>query len=414
MAPVSVARAVLVCALVAGSSARADDADPVPLPVPPPTARRPVAIVDLGTDSKELVDNLEEALNNHAALERMPSALDVALGDRIVDEDQDDIAKATQARKDAEDALAAFDFKTAATYADAGEKALARVTPSRAAKIYAGLELVEGQARLGLRDGKGADAAFALVHVLDPALALEAALYLPEVVAAFDHARMSAETRLVEIQGTGRVWIDGHDVGAAPGSFSLAVGTHLVQIAGPERMTAGREVTVVAEDPKAPRPMDPVVIEESTIEKAVLIHRARSLLAQASDPVSRAGAMTHLASLVEVKDAVLLRNDAGALVYEVWHEGSGLAGAKAVSKDSIGRYVPDAGKILDDVEPPKPTLVVRKTYPIPLPHPPKWYEKRRYQAGILGGVIAIVATSILISRYEGTIHNDMNLAPVMH
>jgi hypothetical protein len=368
--------------------------------------RRPLAVVATGSAADpalaDLANRLASDLIRNDQLEPVPDSTAVALREPFADEDIAPLADARTNLTAAQDEVAAFQFADAARSAMRAEEALLSASPRAAAELRGELRVVHGIALLADRPGDAA-AEFALAQRLAPGLALDPGRYLPEVVDAFAAARARAPTeeRAIDVTGTGRVWIDGRDAGTAPGRFSVTVGLHVVQLVGPARLTRGREVDVRP----APAALGSIAIDAADASLAVRIHRARAALAAAADPLARAGAMTALADLVAVDDAlVLARDSAGALVYDVWRRSAGFAarGPRAVAGEP-------AKKLLDIVAPPRPKPIAKRIYTIPfVPPPPRWKEPRYY---LLGGLAAVlVGTGIyLIATHQGNVGLSDNL-----
>lgn len=372
--------------------------------------RRPVAVVDLDLTPQgkalELTTSFNETLISHEVLQGLvdfPTA--TALQDPIVDEDQGEVTAASNLLADADKNLAAYKFPDAARDAAQGIADLNNVFPNTALDLRADLELAYGIALLGQHHAAEADAAFALVRTLAPTRELDAARYLPEIVEAFTRAKPQTTRRAVEIQGTGRVWVDGRELGAAPGSFELTLGAHVIQLAGPDRMTRGRVFDV------APAPADkpPVAqIPDAEAKPAVKVHRARLALAHAPDELGRAGATKALADLVGVTDVVLLSTGADGLVQiEFWQADKGFLtdASRPVGSET-------ASRLLETIAPPRPRLVEGPITAVPMPvePPPVWHRQTRWRLGTVGVVALVVVGTYLLATYQG--HEDLNLMPI--
>jgi hypothetical protein len=359
--------------------------------------RRPLAVVAVGSAADpalgDLANRLAAALITNDQLEPVPDSTAVALREPFADEDDRALADARSNLTAAQDEVAAFQFADAARSAMRAEAALLAASPRVAVELRGELRVVHGIALLADRPADAA-AEFVLAERLAPNLALDPARYLPEVVDAFAAARAHAPTdeRVIDVAGTGRLWIDGREVGAAPGAFSVTIGLHVVQLVGPTRLTRGREIDVRP----APVAVAAVDIELAEAGLAVRIHRARAVLAGAVDAFARAGAMTALADLVLVDDALVLSRDAtGVLVYDVWRRSAGFLAAGAHPVDGV-----PAAKLLDVIAPPRPRpVVVKRAYPIPfVPPPPRWKEPRYYVLGGLAAVVIGTAIYVLVTH----------------
>jgi hypothetical protein len=389
-------RVALLCALgtLAGSARRGYAED-----------RRPVAIVDLTGDdaAKALGTAIYDQLQSHWALRSLGDpSLDAVLEGALLDEDAPGLQKAHDRQAAALDALTQFQDDAAADDAKSGEQALASVTPTAAVSLLSDLAFSYGLAELGLHHPNEANQAFALVYRLDPMRQVDPARYEPAVVEAF---RSAKETSLAHckltVHGAGRVWIDGVEVGEAPGVFETQVGQHLVQITAPDRATAGVTVALEADGE--------VVIAPPPADKLLAISRARLALAHApDDAIARAGPMKHLAELLGVHDAVLIwkRGD-GALSTQTWRDHAPGFSAPRVHGDEPPRAV------LAPLAPPEPP-VTHLAVPVPLPPvpgpEPAWYQRRWVQVSVAAGVIAGVVGAVLwASRPQYVPVNGMSI-----
>lgn len=390
-------RVALLCALgaLAGTGHRGYAED-----------RRPVAVVDLTGDpaAKALGAAIYDELQVHWALRALGDPLlDAALEGPLPDEDGPALQRAREAQAAALDALTQFQDDAAADDAKAGEQALASVTPTAAVSPLADLAFSDGLAELGRHRPNEANQAFALVYRLDPMRQIDPARYEPAVVEAYRRAKDTtlAHCKLT-VRGAGRVWIDGVEVGAAPGVFETQTGQHLVQITAPDRPTAGVAVALEADGE--------VVIAPPPADKLLAIRRARLQLAHApDDAIARAGPMKHLAELLGVHDAVLIwkRGD-GALRIQTWRDRAPGFSAPRVHGDERPRDV------LAPLAPPEPPIVHVTQVPLPpVPHPgpePAWYQKRWVQASVAAGVVAgIVGAVLWASRPQYVPFNNMSV-----
>lgn len=380
------ARVAVVCAAL-GAVAAAQSGD-----------RRKVAVVDLSGDSKAIKLRLDlyDQLQTHWALR--------ALGDPTVDgylqgsfETDDDKARANHLRDaqrdlaDAEDALAQFDYPNAVRDAEAGQLALAWVTPTEMASLYADLTLVLGQALLGQGAAHRNEAAqaFALVHRLDPLKQLDPGRYLPEIVQAYAESRAKPGTTKLTVVGKGRVWIDGVDHGTAPGTFDVGEGEHVVQLTGDTRVTRGEQVTVPEHAS--------VEIPDQDVGEEVKIKRARQALAKAPDAAARAGAMQVLARLLDVHDAVLIDMRNGELAVQTWRDR-----APGFSEFVVYRGQPPIDLLvpLAPAKPPEePKIVVPFTPPLHIDETP-WYQKSWVQGSAALGATMVVVGIVLYATRE--------------
>ena len=350
--------------------------------------RRPVAVVNLDisdtSPAKALADDLVAALFTHPDLSSLSNPTDAAaLKDPLDDPDRGPLAAARDRLQKAEEFLVAFNYGNAILYADDGRNALHAVTPTAARQLYADLTFVRGQASLA--DGRTDDAlaSFALVARLDPARKLDPARYLPEVVAAYATATSTAAAPgSITVDGVGRVWIDGADVGQAPGGFSVPAGSHVVWLTEPEHNTGGALAIVREAAPTV------VTVKPDPAPRRLVVQRARVALAKSVDATARAAAMNNLAKLVGVSDAVLLKVSETAVVVQTWRANNlerdpGFSALREHTKEKpLEILTPLAPpKKIEKIEPP---IVVK---PIVVK---KWYQKRPYQVGIAAGVVAAI------------------------
>jgi len=387
MWPAVAALRAIVCVLLSwGSYAHAD--------------RRPVAVVDLANEpaTRELGTQLKAILELHVALRALPSSTDdAALVDKLDDPDADRLRRAIDAKAKAEAQIFALDFNAAITHARDGQNELLFVTPSRALKAYADLAYVLGEALH--KDGRLADAktAFAHSYRLDPSRVLDPTRVVPEIVQAFADARSVVPGQgSIEVAGTGSVWIDGTEVGLAPGTFPATEGEHVVWRTGVDRVTRGLRVAVATGKPSVAQ-----IVDEEASQRAK-VQLARQLLARAPDPSARSAAMKRLANLVNVKDAVLLSMSNGTVIVQTWHDGPGelLQGFSALTP----RDKSTIEELLLPLAPPPKKIEPLIEGPKPLPYVQQWYERRPVQVGLVVGLAAVIVSGILFAtRDPGTV-----------
>src|SRR5450432_2549212 len=111
---------------------------------------------------------------------------------------------------------------------------------------------------------------------------------------------MKPATVALEIKGTGQVWIDFADRGAAPGTFDgIDVGEHVITVSGIDRVTTP-VLPIVPTGGTSPLPPRPAVVKvaatigvpERDADDPLKVQRARRELARAQaahDDVARAG-----------------------------------------------------------------------------------------------------------------------------
>lgn len=394
MSPVMAALRALVCALIVSFWGA----------VPALAERRPVAVVnlDLADESKArpLVDQLGYELNVHPELRSLDDSSDsAALKDRIDDPDRNGLDAAIDSKARAEGQLVEFNYDLAANYASVGQRALFTVTPAAATKLFADLALLEGQAllegagQLGASRADEARAAFALCARLDPDRTLDAARYLPKVVQEYAKARAAAAAPgSITVKGTGRVWIDGVEVGQAPGGFSVPAGRHVVWLTGAERNVGGAATAVVAGKPSE------VTISEGTVEKRTKVQRARIALARAADATAKSAAMGNLAKLVGASDAVLLQVAGDKVIVQTWRAGNvdrspGFSALRERGKE----------KPLELLAPLAPPKKIEKPIEGPVVGPKpvvvkRWYQRRSVQLGIAAGLVGAIVGGYFLAQ----------------
>jgi hypothetical protein len=390
------------CALgVLGAPVRAEPRiDPV-LPVPAASfdaaaagdqaiARHPVAVIDLTNDPavREVAYKLLELLASHAELAPPAVSDGAALVDKLPPDDELRIADARRKLLSAAKNLAQRSFREAAIDAVEGQEALWRVMPRAALTLYADLELALGQSRLGEQKDAEAREAFALTLRLDPSRTLDERRYVPEVIQTFEAARaVQPELGKIVVRGTGQVWIDGDEVGSAPGEFPAPLGRHVVWLTGMLRETAGKEVVVTAA-----RPGDATILD-GPLTRPQKVVRYRSALVEARDPASRTAAMKDLAAFVNVHDAILLSVSSGRILSQTWRDrGTGFGAIRELPRDR-------PGEILKALVPPRPLDLGVSAGRLPA-LPPPWYRRRTVQLGIAATVVAAVLGSYFWAHYH--------------
>jgi hypothetical protein len=353
--------------------------------------RRPVAVIDLTNDQavRDVANRLLELLASHAELAPPAISDGAALVDKPPADDELRIAAAQKKQAAAELNLAQRNFREAAIDAVDGQELLLRVSPHAAIALYADLALALGQSRLGEKKGAEAREAFALTYRLAPRKTLDDLHYLPEVVEAFEAAKQTDPgVGTIVVRGAGSVWIDGEEVGEAPGEFKVALGRHVVWLTGLLRETAGKEVNVTAS-----RPGDATIMD-GPLTRPQKVVRFRRALAQAVDPAARAIAMTELAAFVNVHDAVLLSAIGGKIVWQTWQDRApGFSEQRELGRDPteiLNQLAPPA--VAGDADPPPthPPLVVKR-----------WYQRPRVQIGVAATVMMAIIGGYLWAHYTG-------------
>jgi hypothetical protein len=353
-------------------------------------ARRPVAVIDLTNDPgvRDVANKLLELLAAHTELAPPAISDGAALVDAPPLDDETRIRDAQTKRKEAEQNLAQRNFRDAANDALQGQELLLHVTPRKALALYADLALALGQSRLGEKKDAEAREAFALTYRLDPRRTLDELHYLPEVVQTFEAAKkVNPSVGTISVRGVGRVWIDGEDVGEAPGEFKASLGRHVVWLTELLRETGGQEVMVTAARPGL------AMILDGPLNRPQKVVRFRLALSQAQDPALRASAMKALAEFVNVHDAVLLSKVNGKILWQTWRDQEpGLGEIRELGRDN-------PIEILKQLAPPKvvpvpPPVVVRA--PVV---PPRWYERRSVQLGLAATVATAIVSGYMWLHY---------------
>ena len=361
----------------------------VPADDPDAITRQSVAVIDLTNDQavRDVANRLLDLLAAHADLAPPAVSDGAALVDRLPPDDELRIVDARKKLASAVKNLAQRNFREAAIDAVEGQESLLRVTPRTGLALYADLAMALGQSRLGEKKDSEAREAFALVHRLDPNRTLDERRYLPEVVQTFEAARATtADLGMVAVRGTGRVWIDGDDVGAAPGEFQAPLGRHVVWLTGMLRETAGKEVVVTAT-----RPGEATILD-GPLTRPQKVVRFRIALSQAPDPAARAAAMRELAAFVNVHDAVLLSAVNGKIAWQTWRD-------REPGFSEIRELGPDRpSEILRTLVPPRPAPPEVRAVPLP-PLPQRWYQRRTVQLGVVATLVVAIVGGYVWARY---------------
>jgi hypothetical protein len=353
-------------------------------------ARRPVAVIDLSNDQsvRDVANKLNELLAAHSELAPPAISDGAALVDAPPLDDENRLQDAQRKRKAAEGNLAQRNFGEAAIDAAEGQEILLHVTPRKALALYADLALALGQSKLGEKKDAEAREAFALTYRLDPRRTLDELHYLPEVIQLFEAARKTNPgVGLISVRGAGRVWIDGEDMGEAPGEFKASLGRHVVWLTDLLRETGGREVLVTAARPSVATIMD------GPLNRPQKVVRFRLALSQAQDPAVRAAAMNALAEFVNVHDAILLSKVNGKILWQTWRDrGPGFSAIRALPRER-------PGEILKALVPPRLLDLGVSASRLPA-LPPPWYRRRTVQLGIAATVVAAVIGGYFWAHYH--------------
>ncbi len=392
---------MILCILVTGASfAHAEALRPENLDgrgagsgidTPDSAVRRSVAVIDLTNDQavRDVANKLLERLAVHPELAPPAISDAAALVDKLPPDDELRITQAQRKRQSAEQNLAQRNFREAAIDAVEGQELLLRVTPRAAIALYADLALALGQSRLGEQKEAEAREAFALTHRLDPSRTLDELHYLPEVVQSFEAAKkVNPGIGTIAVRGAGRVWIDGDEVGSAPGEFKIPLGRHVVWLTGLLRDTAGKEVMVTQH-----RAGDATIMD-GPLTRPQKVVRFRIALSQAQDSAAQASAIAELAAFIKVHDAVLLSAVNGKIVWRTWRDRApGFSAPRELGREGLG-------EILKQLAPVKQVEVAPPVVVIPVDSP-RWYRRRPIQLGIVATVVAAVVGGYLWVKNTG-------------
>ncbi|MDB4959952.1 MAG: hypothetical protein JWO36_7521 [Myxococcales bacterium] len=388
MAPGLPARVVILCVVLAGArGAHAEE------------ERRKVAVIDLSGDpaATELRRQFYRVLLGHWALQPLDTAeLDASLQGELLDEDKARIERAGRNRTAAEAALFDFNFATTRTEVTQGQRDLDAVAPTQVSTaLYADLELQLAYASFNEHKLADMSRQLALVYRLSPKKPLDPARYAPEFIEAYEAAKHADEAAkrtgvkvTLEVKGEGRVWIDGGSAGTAPGTFDTTAGDHVVQVTGDQRETAGVAVTL---------PGPPIEFAPATASTELLIQRARLALSRVPDAAARAAAMSHLAGLLGVHDAVLIyKSEDDKLLVQTWRDRE-----PGFSRPMELRNQ----KPIDFLAPLSPPKQAEPARPLPFTPPivvveKPWYQQRWVQGSIVTGTVAAIVGAILWARRD--------------
>jgi hypothetical protein len=365
-------------------------------------ARRSIAVIDLSNDQaiRDVANRLLDLLASHAELAPPAISDGAALVDKLPPDDELRVAEAQKKRQSAELNLAQRNFREAAIDAVEGQELLLRVTPRAALAVYADLALALGLSRLGEKQDAQAREAFALAHRLDPRRTLDDLHYLPEVVQTFEAAKQQGQgTGVIMVRGVGKVWIDGEEVGSAPGEFKASYGRHVVWLTGLLRETVGKEVVV-----SPTRPGDATILD-GPLTRPQKVVRFRIALSQAQDPAARASAMVALATFVNVHEAVLLSMVDGKIHFQLWSDQEpGFGPIKQLGRDNPVEILKQLAPAAPVDEPP---LVIIQ---VPVVER-RWYERPSVQIGIMATLMAAVLGGYLWARHgepDRAWHSDIS------
>jgi hypothetical protein len=397
------AASALLCTLFGAGRVRAED--PAGEPFPTRSQARPVAVIELSDTEpgRLLARAIHDSLNERDDLKQLDLAVQPALIDAITDLEAQRLDDARKLKQGAEDDLSSYKFPDAGTKAEQGQMKLHLVAPTPAVTaLYAELSFVLGAARLGERKNAEAQGQFRLAHLINPAFKPDAIRYLPEVVQAYEVAiKAKVPPGMVAVSGTGKVVLDGREVGELFGSSQRVdsiAGPHVVWLVGSDREPRGDQKLV------EPNRKTEFVIDDAKFGPAKKLQQLKVALKQAPDGAARAVAMQSLARELQVGDAVLVSGANGKLIVQTWRDRapgfSALREYRETDKpadvlDPLGR----PKRIV--IQPPKPTCpagfdlvgtaCIKRKQPI---DERAWWRKPKYQ--ITGGVAAAVVLGVVI------------------
>jgi hypothetical protein len=377
--------------------------------------RRPVAVIDLSDEppGEKLAGEIGGALNDHVELKPIddPNMWKVLIG-RITDEDKDRIDGARKNKVLAEASLEQRNFSEAASVAEDGQNKLRMSVPTpQVLSLYAELAFLVGYARLGERNPTKATLAFRLAHDLDPGFKPDTLRVLPEVVQAFEAAQQQKpQLATISIKGSGtRVFIDSKEYArdSHPDWYEVIAGTHVVWLVGPDRDARATQVTV------DPQRKENAAIDEARTSEATKVRRARIALKSAPDPTARAAAIRQLATLLDVRDAVLLTMSNGKMIVQTWRDRE--PGFSALREYRIDKGDKAADLLIPLATPPKPLPrpKPKKEIPITIVTEKSWLSKHKLWVG--GGTVAAVALGVVIyglTTWDRSFQNDTNITGV--
>ncbi len=353
---------------------------------PEPAVRRPLAIIDVvGTPSSQaLANKLSAALLSNGQLAPISNAtIAAALVGPLEDVEDVALATATRALVEAEQSLGTFETSVAIARADSAMTELQRVDPTAPhLAIYAELAFVCGRAALTDKNPSEASRWFALTARLAPTFTPDRGRYVSNVIVAYDNARRPSPTLVpLAVTGNGEIVVDGIIVGPAPMTIAVAPGPHLVHLISPEHVPVSAQIDV----------QEPAATLQLTAQVAppqIVVARLRRVLQTAPDATGRGAAITKMAKLAGVRDALLISRDTlGELAIGTWRDQApGFA-----TPEPAARTTPE--KIFASIAPPPALpdpsnpLIPRK----PQPMTDRWYQKRWVQASVVGGVLLSAA-----------------------
>lgn len=395
-----VQRAVVVCLVVVGltlgrgpvtghAAPAAPSNEPLARSAPGPAPRRPLAIIDVvGTpQSQALANTLSAALLSNAQLAPVSDAnLAAALVGPLEDVEDAPLATATRALVEAEQSLGTFETSVAIARATSAMTELQRADPTAAhLAVYAELAFVCGRAALTDKNPAQASRWFALTARLAPTFTPDRGRYVSNVIAAYDNARRPDAVLVpLSITGNGEIVVDGIVLGPAPMTIPVTPGPHLVHLVSPEHVPVSAQIDAVA-------PTATLQLTALVAPPQIVVARLRRVLQTAPDATGRGAAITKMAKLAGVHDAVVIsRDSAGDLALTTWRDQApGFATPERATRTTperiFARIAPPPA-LTDPFGPRGPIGPM-----LPRPTSERWYQKRWVQASVVGGVLLSAA-----------------------
>ncbi len=374
-----------------------------PLVIRQQPARRPLAIVDLvGTaESQALANQVAAALLGNNQLAPITDAtIAAALVGPLEDGEDAPLATATRALVDAEESLAKFATSAAIAQATSAMAELERADPTAPhLTVYAALAFLCGRAALTEKNPTQATRWFTLAARLAPTFSPDRGRYVSSVVAAFESARQPlGVTAPLTVGGDGEVVIDGIVHGPAPKTVPIEPGPHLVHLVSPEHVPVGAQLEVLV--PGATLQLTAVLAPAP-----IVVARLRRALQTAPDATARGAALTKMAKLAGVRDALLIsRGSDGGLELGTWRDQApGFAKPESASQTSVEKIFTRIAPPPVDIGPgPGPGPVGPPSVPSGQPH---WYERRWVQASVVGGLL-LSAVGVMVALSQNPARRD--------
>ncbi len=351
-----------------------------------PLVRRPLAIIDIvGTPpSQALANKLSAALLSNGQLAPISDAtLAAALVGPLEDVEDEPLATARRALVEAEQSLSTFETSVAIARATSAMTELQRADPTAPhLTVYAELAFVCGRAALTDKNPSQASRWFALTARLAPTFTPDRGRYVSNVITAFDIARRPAGIVVpLAVTGDGEIVVDGIIFGPAPMTLSVEPGPHLIHLVSPEHLPVSAQIDVLATG---------ATLQLTALDAPapIVVARLRRVLQTAPDATGRGAAITKMAKLAGVRDALVISRDStGELALGTWRDQApGFA-----KPEPAARTTPE--QVFASIAPP-PTLPdpIGPVGPI---RPPTvtahWYQKRWVQVSVVGGVLLSAA-----------------------